>query len=211
MDNTPAIRILIADDHPLIRTALKSVINSEPNMTVIGEVGNGRDAVALYFQHQPDVTLMDISMPKMDGLEAIHNILNVYPEAYIIVLTNADSDEDIYRGLAAGARGYLLKDTHHEELLSIIKRVHAGETFVPKKLAERLARRQTQTTLSAREMEVLKQMMGGKNNKAIALHLKIAESTVKSHVKNILYKLKVNDRTQAVVEALRRGIIVDNT
>ena len=201
------IRILIADDHPLIRTALKAVINAEPHMVVISEASDGVEAVEQFFKLLPDIALMDLAMPRKDGLEAIHEILGVYPTARIIVLTNSDSDEDVYQGLEAGAMGYILKDTRHEELLGVIRYVHSGKKYIPAKLAERLAQRRFQPVVSDREMQVLRGMMAGKSNKAIGYELGIAESTVKSHIKSILLKLNVADRTQAVTEALRRGIL----
>lgn len=202
-----AIRILIADDHPVIRTALAGVITREPNMEVVGEAVNGQVAVRLYRERQPDVTLMDIAMPIMDGLEAIARIRSEDAAARIIVLTNLDTDEDVKRGMAAGAMGYLLKDSSPEQLLETIRSVNAGEKRVPQHLLDKIEAHKSIPNLSPREIGVLRLMMRGKSNRAIGLELGITESTVKSHVKNILIKMGVNDRTQAVTQALQRGIL----
>jgi len=201
------IKILIADDHPVIRTAISNVISREPNMEVVGQAINGHSAVKLYRECLPDITLMDINMPIMDGLEAIQTIRSEDSNARIIVLTNFDSDEDVKRGLAAGALGYLLKDASPEELLETIRSVYAGEKYVPKHLLDKIETHKSIPNLSPREIGVLQLMMRGKSNRAIGLELGITESTVKSHVKNILIKMGVNDRTQAVTQALQRGIL----
>jgi two-component system NarL family response regulator len=201
------IKILIADDHPVIRTAISSVIGREPNMEVVGEAVNGHSAVKLYRECHPDITLMDINMPIMDGLEAIRTIRAEDPKARVIVLTNFDTDEDVKQGLSAGALGYLLKDSSPEELLETIRSVYAGEKYVPKHLLEKITANKSIPNLSPREIGVLRLMMRGKSNRAIGLELGITESTVKSHVKNILIKMGVNDRTQAVTQALQRGIL----
>lgn len=208
MIKSETIKILIADDHPIIKTALKTIINSEANMEVIAEVTNGLEAVDQFKRIHPDVVLLDLSMPKMDGLEATKTILAEDPYARIIILTNSDSDENVFRAMEIGARGYVLKDSPHEHLISVIRRVHSGDKYIPEKLAERLSKRRYQPSLSDRELDVLQWVMRGRNNKAIGHELGIAESTVKSHIKSILLKLNVSDRTQAVTEALRRGILV---
>ncbi len=201
------IRVLIADDHPMIRTALSTMIEREINMTVVGEAKNGVEAVRLFGETEPDITLMDINMPIMDGLEAIRMIREKNGEARIIVLTNFDSDEDVLAGMAAGAMGYLLKDTSQEKLLETIRTVHAGEKYLPKNLLEKISHRKLLPQLSPREIHVLRLMMAGRSNRAIGVELGITESTVKSHVKNILIKMGVNDRTQAVTLAIQRGIL----
>jgi two-component system NarL family response regulator len=201
------IRILIADDHPMIRTALKTMIEREPNMEVAGEAKNGLEAVKVFGETRPHITLMDINMPIMDGLEAIKVIRSKDGEARIIVLTNYDTDDDVQSGLAAGAMGYLLKDTTQDKLLNTIRAVHAGERVVPKQLLDKIAQRRLLPSLSPREISVLRLMMAGRSNRAIGLELGITESTVKSHVKNILIKMGVNDRTQAVTQAVQRGIL----
>lgn len=202
-----AIKILLADDHPVIRNAIERVIERESDMTVIGVAANGLEAYQQHEQLSPDVTLMDIAMPIMDGIEAIERIRENAPDARIIVLTNFDTDEDIKRGLASGAMGYLLKDSSPDHLLDTIRKVRAGDIVVPQHLLEKIERNQAMPHLSPREIDVLQLMMRGKSNRAIGVELGITESTVKSHVKNILIKMSVNDRTQAVTAALRRGIL----
>ncbi|HUF36937.1 MAG TPA: response regulator transcription factor [Anaerolineales bacterium] len=203
----PSIKILIADDHPVIRTALASVISREPNMEVVGEAVNGHSAVKMFRKCQPDITLMDLNMPIMDGREAIRAIRADHPDARIIVLTNYDSDEDVKQGLAAGAQGYMLKDASPDQLLDTIRSVFAGEKHVPQHLLDKIEANKSNPNLSPREVGVLRLMMRGKSNRAIGLELGITESTVKSHVKNILIKMSVNDRTQAVTLAVQRGIL----
>ena len=202
-----SIKILIADDHPMIRSAISSVIESEQNMEVVGQASNGHQAVKLFRDCRPDITLMDLNMPIMGGREAIRDIRSEFPDAHIIVLTNYDTDEDVQQGLEAGAMGYLLKDASPEELLDTIRKVHAGEKFVPKHLLDKIEQNRNIPDLSPREISVIQLMKKGKSNRAIGVELGITESTVKSHVKNILIKMGVNDRTQAVRQALQRGIL----
>lgn len=204
---TPLIRILISDDHPFMREGLAAVIEYKPDMTVVGQACNGYEAVALFRQHQPDVTLMDLRMPKLSGVEAIVAIHAKFPNARIIVLTTYDGDEDIYRGLRAGAKGYILKDAEPDELLSAIRAVHSGQQYIPPAVGAKLAERIGSPELSDRELEVLRLMATGKSNLEISTALLIAEGTVKFHAKNILSKLGVGDRTQAMIVALKRGII----
>nr|CAA9281180.1 Two-component transcriptional response regulator, LuxR family [uncultured Armatimonadetes bacterium] len=201
------IRILITDDHPVVREGLAAMIERRPDMTVVGEAGNGLEAVERFRSCQPDVALMDLRMPEMDGVEAITAIRREFPAARIIVLTTFDGDEDIYRGLRAGARGYLLKDAGREGLLEAIRAVHAGQSWIPPDVASKLAERVTGPDLTAREMDVLSLLAQGRSNQAIAALLFISEATVKTHVNSILTKLGVADRTQAVTTALRRGIV----
>ena len=201
------IRILITDDHPVVREGLAAMIERRPDMTVVGEAGNGLEAVERFRSCQPDVALMDLRMPEMDGVEAITAIRREFPAARIIVLTTFDGDEDIYRGLRAGARGYLLKDAGREGLLEAIRAVHAGQSWIPPDVASKLAERVTGPDLTAREMDVLSLLAEGRSNQAIAALLFISEATVKTHVNSILTKLGVADRTQAVTTALRRGIV----
>jgi two-component system NarL family response regulator len=203
-----AIRILIADDHPVVREGVAAMIERRPDMTVVAEAATGRDAVAAYRAAQPDVVLMDLRMPEMTGVEAIGAIRGEFPGARIIVLTTYDGDEDIYRGLQAGARAYLLKDAPRDELLDAIRAVHAGQSRIPPAVAARLAERVLAgPQLTARELEVLRGIVAGRSNKEIGAALSIGEGTVKAHVNNILGKLGVNDRTQAVTTALQRGIV----
>ena len=198
---------MIADDHFVVRMGLTAVVNTQPDMTVIAEATNGKQAVEMYAQHRPDVVLMDVRMPEMDGIEAITAIRKGYPEARFIVLTTYDGDEDIYRALQAGARAYLLKDMLRDELVEAIRAVYAGQRRIPAEVANRLAERMNRTQLTARELEVLKHIAQGKSNKIIAADLSISEGTVKIHVNNILSKLGVSDRTHAATFALQRGII----
>jgi two-component system NarL family response regulator len=202
------IRVLIADDHGVVREGLVSMIKrNRTDMTVIGEASNGREAVQLWQRERPDVTLLDLRMPELDGVEVIKEIRAADKKARIIVLTTFDGDEDIYRAIQAGAKGYLLKDVPREALMNSIRRVHAGETSVPLHLVAKLAYRVSGETLSEREIEVLRLMAQGKSNKEIATALFITEGTVKSHGKSIFTKMSVSSRTEAVTEATRRGFL----
>ena len=204
----PRIRVLIADDHGVVREGLVSMIlRNKADMTLVGEASNGREAIDLWREHRPDVTLLDLRMPEVDGVDAIKEIRVHDEKARIVVLTTFDGDEDIYRAIQAGAKGYLLKDVPREALMDCIRRVHAGETSVPMHLVAKLAERVSGDTLSKREIEVLKLMAKGRSNKEIASSLFISESTVKSHGKAIFAKMNVVSRTEAVAEATRRGLI----
>ena len=203
----PRIAVLIADDHSVVREGLVSMIRRKPDMTVVGEAKNGREAVDLWKQHRPDVTLVDLRMPELDGVGAIKEIREVDPNAHIVVLTTYDGDEDIYRAIKAGAKAYLLKDTARDALVDCVRRVHAGETYLPPPLAAKLAERVSGAALSQREMEVLQRMAAGKSNKEIGAELFISDGTVKTHVKSIFTKLDVVSRTEAVATATRRGLI----
>jgi two-component system NarL family response regulator len=207
MSNDKSIRVLIADDHFVVRMGLAAVIHTQPDMTVVAEATTGKQAVELFRQHRPDVTLMDLRMPEMDGIEAITAIRAEFPDSRFIVLTTYDGDEDIYRALQAGARAYLLKDMLRDALVEAIRAVHAGQRRLPAEVANRLAERMNRTELTAREIEVLRLIVQGKSNKEIAAALFIAEGTVKIHINNILSKLGVSDRTQAATFALQRGIV----
>ena len=201
------IRVLIADDHRVVREGLVSLIGRRADMAVVGEASNGREAVDLWKKHQPDVTLLDLRMPELDGVGAIKEIRTEDESARIIVLTTFDGDEDIYRAIQAGSKGYLLKDVPREALMDCIRRVHGGETCVPVHLAAKLAQRVGGESLSEREIDVLKLMAKGKSNKEIGSALFISEGTVKSHVKGIFAKMDVISRTEAVANATRRGLI----
>ena len=181
------IRVLIADDHSVVREGLASLIGRKADMTVVGEASNGREAVDFWKEHRPDVTLLDLRMPELDGLGAIKEIRTADQNARLIVLTTFDGDEDIFRAIQAGAKGYLLKDVPREALMDCIRRVHAGETCVPVHLAAKLADRVSGETLSEREIDVLKLMAQGKSNKEIGSALFISEGAVKSHVAKILF------------------------
>jgi len=202
-----SIRIMIVDDHPVVRQGFAGMIATEPEMLVVAEAGDGEQAVEAFRLHRPDVTLMDLRMPVMNGVQAITEIRKEFPRSRFIVLTTYDGDEDIYSALRAGAQGYLLKDMYCDEIIEAIKAVHAGLRRIPPQVAMRLAERPLASALSSRELEVLELIANGRSNKEIADLLGITEPTVKGHVSNILGKLSVNDRTQAVTAALQRGII----
>jgi len=201
------IRILIADDHSVVREGLVSLVKRKSDMTVVAEASNGREAVDLWKEHHPNVALLDLRMPELDGVGAIKEIRELDPNAHIVVLTTFDGDEDIYRAIKAGAKGYLLKDAAREALMEYIRRVHSGETCIPPSLAAKLAERVSGEALSAREIEVLQRIAAGKSNKEIGAELFISEGTVKTHVKSIFSKLDVVSRTEAVATATRRGLI----
>lgn len=201
------VRLLVVDDHHIVRQGLIALLATVPEMQVVAEASDGREALALFRQHQPDVTLMDLRMNVMNGVETTHAIRAEFPNARIIVLTTFDGDEDIYRALQAGARGYLLKGMDTEELLAAIRAVHSGKSRIPAPVAERLAERMNAPTLTERETEVLRLIVGGNSNKEIAAALFISEATVKTHINSLLSKLGVSDRTQAATTALQRGIV----
>ncbi len=201
------IRILIADDHSVVREGLVSLVKRKADMAVVGEGSNGREAVDLWKEHRPDITLLDLRMPELDGVGAIKEIRELDENARIVVLTTFDGDEDIYRAIKAGAKGYLLKDTARDALMECIRKVHSGETCIPPMLAAKLADRVSGEALSAREIEVLQRIAAGKSNKEIGAELFISEGTVKTHVKSIFSKLDVVSRTEAVATATRRGLI----
>jgi two-component system NarL family response regulator len=203
----PRIGILIADDHSVLRQGLVSLIGFESDMMVVAEAGNGREAIELWKRHRPEVTMLDLRMPELDGVGVIKQIRADDENARIIVLTTFDGDEDIYRAIQAGAKGYLLKDVPREALIDSIRRVHAGETCVPVHLANKLAERVSGETVSERELDVLKLMAQGKSNKEIGSMLFISPGTVKSHVKSIFAKLNVNSRAEAVANAAHRALI----
>jgi DNA-binding NarL/FixJ family response regulator len=201
------IRILIADDHTVVREGLVSLVERTSDMVIVAEASNGREAVEHWKKHRPDVTLLDLRMPELDGVGAINEIRELDENARIIVLTTYDGDEDIYRAIKAGAKAYLLKDTARDALVDSVRRVHAGETYLPRTLAAKLADRVGGHALTAREIEVLHRMATGKSNKEIAAELFISEGTVKTHVTSIFTKLDVVSRTEAVASATRRGLI----
>jgi two-component system NarL family response regulator len=204
------IRVMIVDDHPIVREGIAAIIERREDMTVVAEVGNGKEAVDLCRSAKPDIVLMDLRMPVMDGVTATTLISQEYPLAKVIVLTTYDGDEDIYQGLRAGAKGYLLKDGPREALLEAIRAVHSGQSRIPPEIAAKLAERIKRPELTPRELEVLQEMAAGKSNQEIGRALYITEGTVKAHVNGILTKMGVNDRTQAVTLALERGIVRRN-
>ncbi|MDX2214316.1 MAG: response regulator transcription factor [Oculatellaceae cyanobacterium bins.114] len=205
--SSKTIRILIADDHPIVRQGLVAILNDQPDMTVVVEVSNGQQAIEQFRIHQPDVAILDLRMPDVGGVEAIHAIRAEFPDAAIIMFSIYETDEDIYQGLRAGAKAYLLKDTPCLEMLEVIRAVSEGQRYVPAEIGTKLAARMDRPALSDREYEVLALMAKGKNNKAIATELTISENTVKFHVANLLIKLGASDRTHAVVNALQQGVI----
>jgi len=201
------IRIMVVDDHFVVRMGLSGSINVEPDMVVEMEASTGEQAVALYRQHRPDIVLMDLKLPGISGVEATKAICQEFPSASVIMLSTHDGEEDIYRSLQAGARTYLLKTAARNELMETIRTVFSGERSISPAVGARLAERMTHPELTAREIDVLDLIVKGKSNKEIAADLSIAEVTVKLHVGHILTKLAVNDRTQAATTALQRGII----
>ena len=204
---TDMIRILAVDDHPLLRAGIAALVNAEPDMKLVAEASNGEEAVERFRLHRPDVTLMDLQLPGVDGVEAISRILSESPDARIIVLTTYSGDAQVVRALRAGARAYILKGHVHRELLETIHAVHKGGKRIPMDIAIELAEHATEDELSSREIEVLQLIAAGNSNRGIADQLSIGETTVKSHVTNILSKLSANDRAHAVTIGLKRGII----
>ena len=204
---TNAIRILVVDDHHVVRQGLVALLRTVPDMNVVGEASDGKQAVEMFRQYRPDVTVMDLRLPVMSGVDAIREIRREFSSARIIVLTTFDGDEDIYRALQAGARGYLLKDMLGDDLTDAIRAVHAGKSRIPAAIAQRLAERVSGPDLTPREMDVLKLIVAGKSNKEIGRELFISEATVKTHINSLLSKLGVSDRTQAATTALQRGIV----
>lgn len=201
------IRIMIVEDHQVVRQGFIALLRLVEGFEIVAEAADGDQAIKLYRQHRPDVTLMDLRLPTIGGVEAIKQIKAEFPEARIIVLTTFDGDEDIYRALQAGAKGYLLKGMSSEELIEAIRSVHGGKSRIPAAVAERLAERLAGPTLTGRETDVLRLIVSGNSNKEIASALFISEATVKTHVNSLLGKLGVTDRTQAATTALQRGIV----
>jgi len=201
------IRVLAVDDHALLRDGIATLIGNQSDMELVAEASNGREAIELFRQHHPDVTLMDLQMPEMGGIDALSAIRGEFPEARIIVLTTYAGDVQVFRALKAGARALLLKGLLRKELLDTIRAVHAGQKRLPPEIAAEIAEHATDDALTPREIEVLRLIAGGNANKEIAAQLSLTEETVKGHVKNILAKLDANDRTHAVTIGLKRGII----
>ena len=207
MSTETPIRVLCADDHPLVRKGIASILANETDVVLAGEAGSGQEAVDQFRKLKPDVVLMDLRMPNMNGIEATRIIRTESPEAKIIALTSYDGDQDIYRAIEAGVRGYILKEMVHTEVLRAIRTVHAGKRLMPAEVAERLSEYFPQMALTPREVEVLRFVAKGMANKEIAHQLGTASGTIKMHIQNILAKLDASDRTHAVTIALERGIL----
>lgn len=201
------IRVLVVDDHPIMRIGIAAIIQATPDMTTVAQAGSGEEAIEMFEQHLPDITLMDLRLPGISGVEAIRTLMARHPSAKFVVLTTYEGDEDIHQALEAGARSYIIKGMPHDALVSALRRVHAGGRFLPPPVSRALSSRVPKSELSTREREVLDLIARGRSNKEIAALLGIAESTVKCHVSVILMRLNVEDRTQAVVTALQRGIV----
>ena len=207
MSTATTIRVFSVDDHPLLREGISALVNSQPDMTLAGEAATGAEAIKVFKQLQPDVTLLDLRLPDMSGIDILIAIRSEFPEARIIMLTTFEGDVEIHRALQAGARGYLLKNMPPSELLDVIRQVHAGKKRIPAAIASQLAEHMSDETLTEREIEVLREVAGGNKNREIANKLFISEETVKVHIKHIMEKLGAADRTQAVTIGVRRGII----
>jgi DNA-binding NarL/FixJ family response regulator len=207
MNQATQIRILSVDDHPLMREGIAAIIRNEPDMLLVAEASNGREAIEGFREHQPDIMLMDLRLPDIGGIDALIAIRTEFAEARIIMLTTFEGDVEIHRALAAGAQGYMLKSMPRKQLVEMIRKVHAGKKQIPHEVAAQLADHLSDEALSKREVDVLQKVAGGNRNRDIAALLFISEETVKGHVKHIMDKLGASDRTQAVAIGLRRGII----
>jgi DNA-binding NarL/FixJ family response regulator len=201
------IRILVADDHPSVRAGLASILNAQPDLTVVAEAGTGRETVEKFRLTTPDVVIVDLRMPDGDGIQTIKDLMAINPAAKTLVLTTYDTEEDIFNALEAGARGYILKDTTREEIIEAVRQIHAGNRFLPPAIASRLADRVIRPTLTPRELDVLRLVSRGRTNKEIAVAIFVSEETVKSHMKGLFQKLNAHDRAEAVGIALQRGLL----
>ena len=201
------VRVLVADDHPVVRHGIIANVKPQPDLIVVAEAGDGVEALVLIKEHLPDVVLLDLRMPRMDGLDVLAEVKASRLACKVIIMTTFDSEEDVQRAMKAGARGYLLKDSTQEELLEAIRRVSLGETYLPARIVQKVAEGMRKPELSPREVEVLQWVAAGKSNKEIGAQLFIAEGTVKTHVKNLLEKLAVVGRTAAIREAVHRGLV----
>jgi DNA-binding NarL/FixJ family response regulator len=207
MTESAQIRVLSVDDHPLLREGIATIINNQPDMVLVSQATNGAEAIQYHRDYRPDVTLMDLRLPDLSGIDATIAIRSEFPEARIIMLTTFEGDVEIQRALEAGARGYLLKNMPPSELVQVIRQVHAGKKRVPNQVASHLAEHMSDEPLTPREIEVLRQIAGGNRNRDIGDRLSISEETVKVHIKHLMDKLGARDRTQAIAIAVRRGII----
>ena len=207
MDTQKMIRVLVADDHPIVRQGVIANLKPQPDMMIVAEAGDGLEALALIKEHSPDVVLLDLRMPAMDGLDVMEGVNSAKLNSRVIIMTTFESEEDIHRAIKAGARGYLLKDSTQDEILDAIRRVSLGETYLPARIVQKVAEGMRKPELSPREIEVLQCVAAGKSNKEIGVQLFIAEGTVKTHVKSLLEKLAVVGRTGAIREAVHRGLV----
>lgn len=207
MNDPSQIRVLSVDDHPLLRQGIAVIINNESDMLLVAEAASGGEGIQKFREHQPDVTLMDLRLPDMSGIDTMIAIRTEFPDARVIMLTTFEGDVEVQRALGSGARGYMLKSMPPKDLVEVIRQVHAGKKRVPAELAAQLAEHLSDESLTEREIEVLRHVAGGNRNRDIAEQLFISEETVKVHVKHVMEKLGANDRTQAVAIAVRRGII----
>lgn len=201
------IRVILADDHPVVRDGLANMVNQQPDMQVVAEAGDGEQAIAMYAAHQPDVMVLDLRMPKRDGVEVVQQVLDTYPKARLLIMTTYDGDEDIFRSLSTGAKGYLLKDAPRQEILTAIRAVSQDQPYTSSTIATKALQRMAKPSLTQRELDVLQLLAQGRSNKDIARRLEITEGTAKTHVKAILTKLDAISRTEAVAVAHRRGLV----
>jgi len=207
MAANPKIRVILADDHPVVRDGLVAIVNQQPDMQVIAEASDGEEAIALYEQHMPDVMVLDLRMPKRDGVQVVQNVMERHPKARLLIMTTFDGDEDIFRSLSQGAKGYILKDAPRTEILSAIRAVSQDRPYTSSTVAAKALQRMSKPSLTQRELSVLQEIAQGRSNKDIARRLSITEGTAKTHVKSILTKLDAISRTEAVAVAHKRGLI----
>lgn len=204
---TKKIRVILADDHPVVRDGLANMVNQQADMQVVAEAGDGEEAIKLYELHQPDVMVLDLRMPKLDGVAVVQHVLEAHPKARLLIMTTYDGDEDIFRSLSQGAKGYILKDAPRQEILLAIRAVNADQSYTSSTIATKALQRMVKPNLTQRELDVLEQLAQGRSNKDIARRLEITEGTAKTHVKAILTKLDAISRTEAVTVAHRRGLV----
>ncbi|MEJ1960485.1 MAG: response regulator transcription factor [Gammaproteobacteria bacterium] len=207
MSANPKIRVILADDHPVVRDGLAAIVNQQPDMQVIAEAADGEEAIALYEKHLPDVMVLDLRMPKRDGVSVVQNVLERHPKACMLIMTTFDGDEDIFRSLSQGAKGYILKDAPRTEILTAIRAVSQDRPYTSSTVAAKALQRMAKPSLTQRELSVLQEIAQGRSNKDIARRLSITEGTAKTHVKSILTKLDAISRTEAVAVAHKRGLI----
>jgi two-component system NarL family response regulator len=207
MAANPKIRVILADDHPVVRDGLVAIVNQQPDMQVVAEASDGEEAMALYEQHLPDVMVLDLRMPKRDGVSVVQNVMERHPKARLLIMTTFDGDEDIFRSLSQGAKGYLLKDAPRTEILTAIRAVSQDRPYTSSTVAAKALQRMSKPSLTQRELSVLQEIAQGRSNKDIARRLSITEGTAKTHVKSILTKLDAISRTEAVAVAHKRGLI----